>query len=92
MKMGYHQHTLAASLAAADAVLWYKSAATQLDLDAIAKAAPCAFYALDSTTAILDWLLRETRAGDHVVIMSNGGFEGLHQRLIAALRQREPSV
>jgi UDP-N-acetylmuramate: L-alanyl-gamma-D-glutamyl-meso-diaminopimelate ligase len=89
MKMGYHQDTLAASLAPADAVLWYKSAATKLDLDAIAAAAACEFHALDSTDALLAWLLREARAGDHVVIMSNGGFEGLHQRLIDALRERE---
>ncbi|MDR2213167.1 MAG: UDP-N-acetylmuramate:L-alanyl-gamma-D-glutamyl-meso-diaminopimelate ligase [Pseudomonadales bacterium] len=89
MKMGYHQNTLAASLAPADAVLWYKSAETKLDLDAIAQAAPCAFHALDATGAILDWLLRELRAGDQVVIMSNGGFEGLQQRLREALQARE---
>ncbi|MDR0779909.1 MAG: UDP-N-acetylmuramate:L-alanyl-gamma-D-glutamyl-meso-diaminopimelate ligase [Pseudomonadales bacterium] len=92
MKMGYHQNTLAASLAAADTALWYKSAASQLDLDAIATAATCEFHALDSTQAILDWLLRELRAGDHVVIMSNGGFEGLQQRLSAALHARATSI
>jgi UDP-N-acetylmuramate:L-alanyl-gamma-D-glutamyl-meso-diaminopimelate ligase len=88
MKMGYHQSTLAASLGAADVVLWYRSAVTKLDLDAIAKEAPCEFHALDSTDAILGWLLREVQSGDHVVIMSNGGFEGLHQRLIKALQER----
>jgi len=29
------------------------------------------------------------REGDHVLIMSNGGFGGLHDRLLAALGARE---
>lgn len=28
-----------------------------------------------------------TRAGDHVVVMSNGGFGGIHEKLLSALRQ-----
>lgn len=85
MKMGYHQHTLAASLAAADSVLWYRSAATRLDLDAIARSSPVPFRALDSVDAILEALRAELQPGDRVVIMSNGGFEGLHGRLAQAL-------
>ncbi|MEY4642802.1 MAG: UDP-N-acetylmuramate:L-alanyl-gamma-D-glutamyl-meso-diaminopimelate ligase [Pseudomonadota bacterium] len=85
MKMGYHQNTLAASLDDADAVLWYRSQVTQLDLDAIACAAKAQFHSLGDTQAIIDWLVREARPGDHIVVMSNGGFEGLHQRLLTAL-------
>ena len=88
MKMGHHQHTLAASLAAADTVLWYRAAAARLDLDAIAAAAAVDFHAMDSTERILDWLRQQARAGDHIVIMSNGGFEGLHLRLLQALQER----
>ena len=86
MKMGYHQNTLAASLNAADVVLWYKSAATRLDLDAIASATACEFHSMDNTDAMLQWLKANLRSGDQVVIMSNGGFEGLHQRLLKALQ------
>jgi UDP-N-acetylmuramate: L-alanyl-gamma-D-glutamyl-meso-diaminopimelate ligase len=86
MKMGYHQHTLAASLAAADAVLWYKSQTTKLDLDAIANSAKTRFISMSDTADMIAWLCGEARAGDHVVIMSNGGFEGLHQRLLTALQ------
>jgi UDP-N-acetylmuramate: L-alanyl-gamma-D-glutamyl-meso-diaminopimelate ligase len=85
MKMGYHQNTLAPSLDAADAVLWYKSQVTKLDLDAIGREAKAQFLAMTDTQAMIDWLCRETRPGDHIVIMSNGGFEGLHQRLLTAL-------
>jgi UDP-N-acetylmuramate: L-alanyl-gamma-D-glutamyl-meso-diaminopimelate ligase len=36
--------------------------------------------------AIVDIVAREARHGDFVVIMSNGGFGGIHAKLLAALR------
>ena len=33
-------------------------------------------------------LVAETQAGDAVVIMSNGGFGGIHQKLLSALRAK----
>ncbi len=47
MKMGYHQQTLASSFDAADAVLWYKSTVTKLDLDAIVADAKARVYEHD---------------------------------------------
>jgi UDP-N-acetylmuramate: L-alanyl-gamma-D-glutamyl-meso-diaminopimelate ligase len=88
MKMGYHQHTLAASLAPADLVCWYRSEATRLDLDAIACEASTDLRSITSTQGIIDVLAEEARPGDHIVIMSNGGFEGLHQRMLAMLASR----
>ncbi len=85
MKMGHHQNTLAQSLDSADAVLWYKSQVTKLDLDAIGRDAKARFLSMTDTQAIIDWLCAEARPGDHIVVMSNGGFEGLHQRLLTAL-------
>jgi len=38
--------------------------------------------------AVLSALLEDVREGDVILIMSNGGFEGLHGRLLAALHQR----
>jgi UDP-N-acetylmuramate: L-alanyl-gamma-D-glutamyl-meso-diaminopimelate ligase len=34
---------------------------------------------------IVSWVAAEARAGDEIVVMSNGGFGGLHRRLIEAL-------
>ncbi|MBN4075309.1 MAG: UDP-N-acetylmuramate:L-alanyl-gamma-D-glutamyl-meso-diaminopimelate ligase [SAR86 cluster bacterium] len=86
MKMGYHQNTLADSLSAADKVYWYKNADTKLDLDAIASACRPEFKALESVDALIEALVAESQSGDHIVVMSNGGFEGFHQRLCAALQ------
>jgi UDP-N-acetylmuramate: L-alanyl-gamma-D-glutamyl-meso-diaminopimelate ligase len=88
MKMGYHQDTLAASFDAADVVLWYKSTVTKLDLDAIAGTANAEFLSMTDTDSMIAWLLANARSGDHIVIMSNGGFEGLHQRQLSARRSR----
>ena len=38
-----------------------------------------------NTDAILDFLAKEVRSGDLVLIMSNGGFDNIHQRLLAQL-------
>ena len=40
---------------------------------------------LASTEDILRHLAAEARAGDHVVIMSNGGFDNIHNRLLERL-------
>ena len=37
---------------------------------------------------IVSRLIEEVRAGDRVVILSNGGFGGLHDKLLAALKTR----
>ena len=42
--------------------------------------------------AIVDTIVRERRAGDVVVIMSNGGFDGIHQKLLTRLRQAEQTA
>ncbi|ETW97177.1 MAG: hypothetical protein ETSY1_23695 [Candidatus Entotheonella factor] len=44
------------------------------------------FYA--DTSAIIDQLCRDTRPGDVVIVMSNGGFDNIHERLLTALAER----
>ena len=48
-----------------------------------ASATPSRVY--QSTDAIIGTLVAELQPGDQVVIMSNGGFEGIHRRLMLAL-------
>ncbi len=43
---------------------------------------------LYSVDAIVDRVAAETRAGDQVLVMSNGGFGGIHQKLLDALQAR----
>jgi len=41
-----------------------------------------------SVDALVKDLADESRPGDHILVMSNGGFGGLHDKLLAALRAR----
>ncbi len=86
MKMGYHQNTLADSLGSADKVYWYKNADTKLDLDAIASSCMSEFKIMESVGSLIEDIVAESQLGDHIVVMSNGGFEGFHQRLCTALQ------
>ena len=88
MKMGLHQGVLSDSVNRADQVLWYKSAAVNWDIESVAQdckvpAAVCddIEQLMDSTLTLLNGVEKS-----HIVIMSNGGFEGFHQRLVAALK------
>jgi UDP-N-acetylmuramate: L-alanyl-gamma-D-glutamyl-meso-diaminopimelate ligase len=86
MRMGVHKDTLAPSLQGADAV--YLFAPTDLGWDAAAVARSIGPHASTAPTidALLETLSRDLVAGDQVLVMSNGGFGGLHQRLLTALR------
>jgi UDP-N-acetylmuramate: L-alanyl-gamma-D-glutamyl-meso-diaminopimelate ligase len=39
----------------------------------------------EDTQSIIDFLVKESSSGDLLLIMSNGGFENIHERLLAAL-------
>ena len=84
MKLGMMKDRLAASLSAADRVFCYTAG---LQWDAAAALGPLAAKA--AVTADLEQLIEaiadESRSGDYVLIMSNGGFGGIHDKLLARL-------
>ncbi|OEU58297.1 MAG: hypothetical protein BA871_16505 [Desulfuromonadales bacterium C00003096] len=42
-------------------------------------------YYFPDTEAIIDFLIKETMPGDVILIMSNGGFDNIHERLLNKL-------
>jgi len=86
MKMGIHSDQLAASLAAADLVLLCENPDLPWDLAKIAASASTLVEIKKDSQQIIESLLTTVHQGDQIVIMSNGGFENIHQRLIAALQ------
>ncbi len=89
MRLGEHKGALAGCAEAADYALWLTSPDLQWDLGSIVTAQ--GQDALKSTEALIDRALAVAAPGDSIVIMSNGGFEGLHGRLLAALEERAQS-
>ena len=86
MKMGAHEEQLAASFAAADRILLCENPQIDWDIRKMAKTAPTIVDIKRDTQQIVEDLQQDSRPGDQIVIMSNGGFDGLHRRLIDALQ------
>ena len=42
----------------------------------------------DDIDALVDAVVQAARPGDHVLVMSNGGFGGIHGKLLDALERR----
>src|SRR5690606_6223932 len=84
MKLGAMKALLADSLAAADLVFCH---AGGLDWDAAQALAPLGLRArtFDDVDSVVRAVAQEARAGDQVLVMSNGGFGGIHGKLLAAL-------
>ncbi|MGA2398650.1 MAG: UDP-N-acetylmuramate:L-alanyl-gamma-D-glutamyl-meso-diaminopimelate ligase [Steroidobacteraceae bacterium] len=89
MKLGVHRDELAPALAAADSA-WFLNA-PGLGWDLAAALVPLGRRArLEGTVeGLVEGIVAEVRPGDQVLVMSNGGFGGLHEKLLAALRARE---
>ena len=85
MKLGAHRDGLAASVAQADRAIWYAPPNLGWDLAASVAGAPVPSVVCDSLEAIIAEVLAHAAPGTQVVIMSNGGFGGLHGKLAAAL-------
>jgi UDP-N-acetylmuramate: L-alanyl-gamma-D-glutamyl-meso-diaminopimelate ligase len=86
MRMGVHKDTLAPSLKGADAVYLFAPPDLGWDASAVAAAIGANAATESSIESLLQRLLKDLRPGDHALVMSNGGFGGLHARLLAALR------
>ena len=84
MKLGAMKDALPGSLAAADRVFCY---AGNVGWDVAGAMAPLGGKAQvhDDLDALVAAIAREARPGDQVLVMSNGGFGGVHERLLRAL-------
>ena len=85
MRLGTLRARLADSVAAADAVWWYQPAGLDWSLDEVVAASPVASRVIDDLDALVAAVVAEAKPGDRIVAMSNGGFGGIHERLLAAL-------
>ncbi|MDE2294804.1 MAG: UDP-N-acetylmuramate:L-alanyl-gamma-D-glutamyl-meso-diaminopimelate ligase [Gammaproteobacteria bacterium] len=85
MKLGAHRDALAAAVSAADDA-WFL-APPDLGWDLREAIAPLGDRAHVAATVdeLADRLVRAARPGDHWLIMSNGGFGGLHERVLRLL-------
>ena len=84
MKLGVMKNALADSLSVANQVYCYNGG---LDWDVATALAPLGSKArvFDELDRLIEQLAADARAGDQILVMSNGGFGGIHQKLLTAI-------
>jgi UDP-N-acetylmuramate: L-alanyl-gamma-D-glutamyl-meso-diaminopimelate ligase len=85
MRMGVHAGLLSDSLDQADQVWVFAPDSLDWDAAGVLRGMGKRLHVSDSTQAIVDQVTATVQSGDQVLVMSNGGFEGIHQRLLDAL-------
>jgi UDP-N-acetylmuramate: L-alanyl-gamma-D-glutamyl-meso-diaminopimelate ligase len=85
MKMGVHQDTLAQSLIQADRVLLLQDSDLKWSLKHVTETLGAHVSVFDSVDAIVKTISQEAQSGDEILVMSNGGFGGIHQRILEAI-------
>jgi len=86
MKLGAHRAGLPESVVQADQVFWYAPANLGWDLAATVASSTVPTQVCDSLEQIIQGVKALAAPGTQVVVMSNGGFGGLHGKLAEALR------
>jgi UDP-N-acetylmuramate: L-alanyl-gamma-D-glutamyl-meso-diaminopimelate ligase len=88
MRQGAHAAALAPSLADADRILLLQRPELSWDAGRVTAALEGRGRAVRSVEELVQSLTTEVRPGDHVVFMSNGGFENAPKRFLEALRAK----
>ncbi len=85
MKLGIHKDSLSASVSLADQVYWYQNPAIDWDINAVASSCSVLATATADIEQLLELVAQMATSDTHIVIMSNGGFEGFHGLLTERL-------
>ena len=86
MSLGTLRGDLANCCAAADAVFWFQGENMRWDLGEVVAACPVPARQFGDLDALMRAVAGLPECRRHVVILSNGGFRGIHRKLPAILR------
>ncbi len=82
MKSGIHKDTLAASLKDADEVFIFQDDAIEWSVNSLAKECHQPCLVSDDIDELVATVAKVAKSGDHVLVMSNGGFGNFHHKLL----------
>jgi UDP-N-acetylmuramate: L-alanyl-gamma-D-glutamyl-meso-diaminopimelate ligase len=83
MKMGIHKDTLATSWSQADQVFIYEPSNLPWSMDELLAKSDVTASLYKDMEVLVKSIVSCARPGDHIVIMSNGSFAGIHETLIS---------
>jgi len=85
MRMGVHKNALADSLSLADEVIIYQPPGLDWDMQGVVEQLGRKASIHDQIDSLVVAATDKRKAGDQLLVMSNGGFAGVHDKLLAAL-------
>ena len=88
MKLGTHREPLKQSLQGAEQVWLYQGPEVKWDVGSLAQELGAHARHYTDIAKLVDDLAGEAQANDHILIMSNGGFGGIHAKLLAKLQSK----
>ncbi|MBL4827477.1 MAG: UDP-N-acetylmuramate:L-alanyl-gamma-D-glutamyl-meso-diaminopimelate ligase [Spongiibacteraceae bacterium] len=86
MRLGSHLEALPTATQLADKVYWYQPEGVDWTLSSVVEASDGRAQLYHSIEVIIGEVLEQSREGDHIVIMSNGGFGGIQSALVKSLQ------
>ncbi len=91
MKSGIHNEKLPTALKASDTVVLFQGEAIKSNLDEVVNninhnGGRASIF--NTVNGIIDFCCNNVVSGEHILIMSNGGFENIHERLLTALAEK----
>ena len=89
MRMGEHREQLAASTASADLVYWFQPPGMNWSLESVVEHSAAPAQLADNIDELVQTVASAARPGDQIVIMSNGSFAGIHQKLLDELTKAD---
>ncbi|WP_111642582.1 UDP-N-acetylmuramate:L-alanyl-gamma-D-glutamyl-meso-diaminopimelate ligase [Marinimicrobium alkaliphilum] len=87
MRMGTHKDALGKACTDADDVLWYQPRDADWRMDEVVNHSPVPAKLVHDLDELIHCALALSEVGSHIVIMSNGGFGGLHRKLVQQLNR-----
>ena len=88
MRMGVHKKRLLDSLQQADFIYMLQPENIDWNLTDLARHSSVTAGVYADVEEIIADVLKQAQSGDHIVIMSNGGFDAIHSRLLQALEKK----
>ncbi|CAH0534485.1 UDP-N-acetylmuramate--L-alanyl-gamma-D-glutamyl-meso-2,6-diaminoheptandioate ligase [Vibrio stylophorae] len=92
MKLGVHKAQIADALQAADAVFLYQPDNIPWSVQDVADGCVQSSFVSDDIDTLVAAIVAEAKPGDQILVMSNGGFGGIHNKLLSALLAREAAL
>ncbi|MGJ8631426.1 MAG: UDP-N-acetylmuramate:L-alanyl-gamma-D-glutamyl-meso-diaminopimelate ligase [Glaciecola sp.] len=88
MKLGIHKEQLTDSWAKADEVFIFEPANLSWSIDEVARDSIAPVHSYQDVEKLVAAVVKEAQPSDHILVMSNGGFAGIHGKLLDALTRK----